>query len=109
MTSILRVLIIDDTDHDAAVVVRTLVAAGYDVRYERVATAEALDAALERDIWDLVIADYALRAFSGIAALRLVRQHDADIPLIFVSGTAGEDAAVDAMKAGAHDYIRKGD
>ena len=108
VTSTLRVLIIDDTDHDATLVVRALVAAGYEVRYERVSTAESLAAALEREAWDLAIADYALRGFSGIAALRLVRQQHADLPFIFVSGTAGEDAAVDAMKAGAHDYIRKG-
>ena len=108
MTSTLRVLIIDDADHDAAVVVRTLVAAGYDVRYERVATASALTAALDGDVWDLAVGDFALRGVSGIAALRLVREHSSDIPFIFVSGTPGEDAAVEAMKAGAHDYIRKG-
>ena len=108
MTSTLRVLIIDDAEHDATLVVRALVAAGYEVRYERVSTAESLAAALEREVWDLAIADYTLRGFSGIAALRLVRQQHVDLPFIFVSGTAGEDAAVDGMKAGAHDYIRKG-
>ena len=108
MTSTLRVLIIDDSEHDTTLIVRTLQGAGYELRYERVWTAEALSAALDRESWDLAIADYALRSFSGIAALRLLRQHDVDLPFLFVSGTAGEEAAVDAMKAGAHDYIRKG-
>ena len=89
-------------------VVRALQGVGHHVRYERVCTAEALTSALDRDAWDITIADYALRSFSGVAALRQVRQRDPDLPVLFVSGTPGEDAAVDAMKAGAHDYIRKG-
>jgi diguanylate cyclase (GGDEF)-like protein len=108
VTPTLRVLIIDDADEDASIVVRALVGAGYQVHYERVSTADSLVAALERDVWDVAVADYTLRSFSGIAALRLVRQHNRDVPFIFVSGTAGEEKAVDAMKAGAHDYIRKG-
>lgn len=108
VTSALRVLIVDDSEHDAALVVRALTRAGHDVRYERVFTSEGLSMALQRDAWDIVVTDYALRVFSGIAALQQLRQHDVDLPLIFVSGTTGEEAAVDAMKAGAHDYIRKG-
>ncbi len=107
MTSILRVLIVDDSDRDATIIVCALQGAGHQVRYERVATADALAAALQRDAWDLVIADYALRNFRGVAALHQVRQRDPDLPFLFVSGTLGEEAAVDAMKAGAHDYIRK--
>src|SRR5262249_38763333 len=99
---------IDDSERDAAVVVRVLIGAGFDVRYERVWTAEALRAALDRESWDVAISDYALRSFSGTAALQIVREHDVDLPFVFVSGTPGEDAAVDAMKAGAHDYLRKG-
>jgi diguanylate cyclase (GGDEF)-like protein len=108
VTPTLRVLIIDDAEEDATLVVRALVSAGYEVRHERVSTEQSLRAALDRDVWDLAIADYTLRRFSGIAALRLVRQQDADLPFVFVSSTTGEDAAVDAMKAGAHDYMRKG-
>jgi diguanylate cyclase (GGDEF)-like protein len=107
VNSILRVLIVDDSDRDATTVVCVLQGAGHQVRYERVATAEALTAALQRDQWDLVIADYALRKFRGVAALEQVRQRDPDLPVLFVSGTPGEDAAVEALKAGAHDYIRK--
>jgi diguanylate cyclase (GGDEF)-like protein len=108
VTSTLRILLIDDSEHDASVVVRALTAAGYNVQYDRVWTAEALAGALDGEAWDLAIADYRLRGFSGIAALRLLRQQGADMPFIFVSGTPGEDAAVDAMKAGAYDYMRKG-
>jgi len=104
----LRVLIIDDSEQDAALVVRALTAAGYDVRGLRLSTAESLEAALHADAWDLAVADYMLGAFSGVAALMIVRHHDPDLPFIFVSGTPGEDAAVAAMKSGAHDYMRKG-
>jgi diguanylate cyclase (GGDEF)-like protein len=104
----LRLLIIDDSDADAALLLRALANAGYDVRHEQVRTREALVAALERDRWDLVIADYTLRRLSGIGALHLVRDRDFDLPLVFVSSTSGEEAAVAAMKAGAHDYLRKG-
>jgi diguanylate cyclase (GGDEF)-like protein len=108
VTSTLRVLIIDDSEDDATLVVRALQGVGHHVRYQRVWTAEALAAALERDAWDIAVADYSLRSFSGVGALQQIRQRDPDIPFLFVSGTAGEDAAVDAMKAGATDYIRKG-
>ena len=108
MTSILRVLIIDDSEHDATLVVRALQGVGHQVRWERVSTAETLAAAMDDDRWDIVIVDFSLKTFSGIAALQMVRQRDPDLPVLFVSGTAGEEAAVDAMKAGAHDYIRKG-
>ena len=107
MNSILRVLIVDDSDRDATIVVCALQGAGHQVRYERVANAEALAAALQRDRWDLVITDYALRKFRGVAALEQVRRRDPDLPVLFVSGTPGEEAAVEALKAGAHDYIRK--
>jgi len=108
VTSTLRVLILDDSEHDATLVIRALQGVGHQVRWERVWTAEALVAAMNRDGWDIVVVDFALRSLSGIAALQLVRQRDPDLPVLFVSGTPGEEAAVDAMKAGAHDYIRKG-
>jgi diguanylate cyclase (GGDEF)-like protein len=104
----LRLLIIDDSERDACAVVRALADAGHDVAHERVSTPDQLAAALARDAWDVVVSDYALLEFTGIDALHAVRRHDVDLPFIFVSGTAGEEAAVDAMKAGAHDYLRKG-
>jgi diguanylate cyclase (GGDEF)-like protein len=108
VASILRLLIIDDSEGDAALIVRALSKAGYDVRHERVETRDALVSALDRGPWDLVIGEYGLPRLSGTTALHLVRDRDFDVPLVFVSSTAGEDAAVAAMKAGAHDYFRKG-
>src|SRR5712692_11586674 len=107
MTTSLRVLLIEDFEDDAALVIRELSRAGYDVTATRVDTADALIAALEQDRWDIAIADYTMPRFSGIDALALLREYNADIPFLFVSGTIGEDAAVAAMRSGAHDYIMK--
>ncbi|HEX2344534.1 MAG TPA: EAL domain-containing protein [Vicinamibacterales bacterium] len=104
----LRLLLIEDSEDDAALLVRELARAGYDVTSERVDTPEGLAAALERQRWDIAIADYTMPRFSGTAALTLLRKHDAEMPFIFVSGTIGEDVAVGAMRTGAHDYIMKG-
>jgi diguanylate cyclase (GGDEF)-like protein len=104
----LRVLLIEDNEDDASIVIRALKAAGYDVTATRVETAEDLRNALSTASWDLAIADYTMPAFSGMKALAIVREHGVDLPFIFVSGTIGEDVAVSAMKQGAHDYIIKG-
>ena len=83
---------------------RALTLCGYEVTAERVETRETLTAALDRQAWDLVIADYTMPRFSGLAALDLLRERDPDLPFIFVSGTIGEDAAVavrDAMRTRA--------
>jgi len=104
----LRLLLIEDSENDALLVVHELTRAGFTVTPERVQTAEALVNALEREHWDLAIADYTMPQFNGTAALQLLRQYDPDMPFIFVSGTIGEDIAVAAMKTGAHDYIIKG-
>jgi diguanylate cyclase (GGDEF)-like protein len=104
----LRLLLIEDSEDDAMLVVGALTFSGYDVVYERVETGEALVAALARQPWDLAIADHAMPRFSGTAALELLRERDPDMPFIFVSGTIGEDAAMEAIKAGAQDYIKKG-
>ncbi len=103
----LRLLLIEDSEDDAALVLRELSRAGYAVFSERVETPDALAAALERQRWDMAIADYTMPRFSGTAALALLREYDGEMPFIFVSGTIGEDAAVAAMRTGAHDYIMK--
>jgi diguanylate cyclase (GGDEF)-like protein len=108
VTPRLRLLLIEDSEDDAALVVRALTRGGYDVTAERVDTPAALRAALDRQSWDVTIADYTMPGFSGTAALQILRERDADLPFIFVSGTIGEDSAVAAMKVGAHDYIMKG-
>ncbi|HEY7685702.1 MAG TPA: response regulator [Gemmatimonadales bacterium] len=103
----LRVLIAEDSEDDALLLVRELRRAGFDPAHERVENAETMNAALDRQTWDLVIGDYSMPHFSGTAALTLLRTRDPDLPFIFVSGTIGEDVAVEAMKAGAQDYISK--
>jgi diguanylate cyclase (GGDEF)-like protein len=108
MTKSIRVLLIEDSEADATLAIDELQRAGYEVHADRVDTARTLLAALERQRWDVALADYSMPAFSGTAALRLLREYDGDMPFLFVSGTIGEDAAVDAMRAGAHDYIVKG-
>src|SRR5437763_3989386 len=104
----LRVLMVEDSEDDALLVLRELRAAGYDLTHERVDTAAALEAALDRHPWDLVIGDYSMPHFSGTAALGMLRQRGLDVPYICVSGTITEELAVAAMKAGANDYVTKG-
>src|SRR2546425_3763236 len=104
----LRVLIAEDSEDDARLLLRELQRAGYAPTHERVDNPAAMTAALDRHGWDLVIGDYSMPAFSGPAALALLRARDLDTPFIFVSGTIGEDVAVEAMKAGAQDFLTKG-
>jgi len=103
----LGVLIVEDRNDNALMLLQLLQRAGYDLSSERVATAEALEAALDRRTWDIIIANYALPEFSGLAALAQVRARGFDLPFIIVSGAIGEELAVAAIKAGAHDYITK--
>ena len=105
----LRLLLIDDSDDDAALVVRELSRAGYSVAAQRVDTPEDLTTALTSARWDLAIADYSMPQFNGLAALTLLREHSPGLPLIFVSGTIAEDDVAKAMRIGAQDYIPKGD
>src|SRR2546421_541575 len=104
----LRVLIAEDSEDDARLLLRELQRAGYAPTHERVDNPAAMTAALDRHGWDLVIGDYSMPEFSGPAALALLRARDPDTPFIFVSGTIGEDVAVEAMKAGAQDFLTKG-
>ena len=104
----LRLLQVEDTEDDAALVERALSRAGYDVFARRVDTADWLRRELHESEWDFVIADYRMPGFSGTKALAIVREQHPDLPSIFVSGTIGEDTAVAAMRTGAHDYIMKG-
>ena len=107
MLNELRLLLVEDSEDDAFLLLRELRQGGYDVIYERVETPAAMQAALEAKQWDLVISDYAMPHFSGDGALRLLRTKDLDIPFIFVSGTLGEETAVAALKVGAQDYVMK--
>jgi len=103
----LRVLIVEDSEDDAELLLLELRQGGFEPAAERVETEEAMCAALGRQSWDLIIADYALPHFSAPAALAVLRDTDLDVPFIVVSGKIGEETAVVLMKAGAHDYIMK--
>jgi PAS domain S-box-containing protein len=108
MTTALRLLIIEDSEDDALLIVRDLQRAGYEPIYERVENEATVRAALDRGPWDVIISDFNMPAFSGTEALRVLRARDRETPFIFVSGTIGEDVAVEAMRAGAQDYVTKG-
>ncbi|RPJ62621.1 MAG: response regulator, partial [Acidobacteria bacterium] len=106
-TGPLRLLLVEDSADDAVLLVQTLRRAGYEITHRRVDTPEEMRTALEQGPWDLVLADYYMPRFSGLAALEIFREKGLDLPFIIVSGRLGEDAAVEAMKAGAHDYVMK--
>jgi DNA-binding NtrC family response regulator len=103
----LNALLIEDSDDDTQLLLRALKTAGFAVSYERVDTLAGMEAALDRGPWDIVISDYSMPNFSGLAALETFKKRAFDIPFFLVSGSVGEERAVEAMKAGAQDYIMK--
>jgi two-component system cell cycle sensor histidine kinase/response regulator CckA len=105
----LRVLIVEDNERDAALLLRELKRGGYDLTFDRVDTPEAMSEAIETRPWDLVISDYSMPRFGAPAALDLVRKAHLDMPFIIVSGTVGEEVAVESMRAGAADFMAKGE
>lgn len=102
----IRCLIIEDQDDDAVLLAETLRRNGFSIIYKRVETLTDLEDALNED-WDIVFSDHAMPTMNGMDALEAVRAHNSDVPFIFVSGTIGEDLAVEAMRTGAQDYIMK--
>jgi response regulator RpfG family c-di-GMP phosphodiesterase len=104
----LRILLIEDSESDAFLLLRELRKAGYDVESERLETAEDMKSALADKTWDLVICDYSLPHLDAPRALEVLKSSGLDLPFILVSGTIGEESAIDALKAGAHDFIIKG-
>src|SRR5437763_14472398 len=107
MSEMLRVLQVEDSEPDAALILRYLEKSGYNILSERVEDAEQMRQAFARQDWDVVIADYQLPQFDATAALRTLHECGQDIPFIVVSGTIGEDSAVEMMRAGAQDYVLK--
>ena len=103
----LRLLIVEDSEDDAFFVVRALQREGYEVKYRRVELPNDLSQALEQQAWDVIISDYQMPGFNGLAALKIFKEFNLDIPFIVVSGAIGEETAVKVMKAGAHDYLIK--
>lgn len=108
MNKQVRVLIIEDSRFDAQVLIGELERGGYKPDYELVDTPGGMRTALTAKSWDIVISDYVMPDFSGLDAIRILQESGLDIPIIIVSGNIGEDTAVKAMKAGAHDYLIKG-
>ncbi|MEM8677450.1 MAG: EAL domain-containing protein [Cyanobacteria bacterium P01_G01_bin.67] len=109
MNELLRVLIIEDSEDDAELLAIALERGGYNVIHRRVDTKAGMQIALrESQPWDIVLADYSMPQFSAIAALEVLKEWQLDLPFVIVSGKIGEDTAVAAMKAGAHDYLVKG-
>jgi sigma-B regulation protein RsbU (phosphoserine phosphatase) len=104
----LRVLIVEDSEFDARILVNTLRQGGYEPTWSRVEDATGMSEALAQGGWEIVLADYNLPRFSAPAALELLQQSGQDLPFVIISGGIGEDIAVGAMKAGAHDYLMKG-
>ena len=104
----LRVLIIEDSEFDARILVNTLRQGGYQMVFQRVDTAEGLRAALKDETWDIILSDYNMPSFSAPEALKIAQESGLDLPFIIISGGIGEDVAVAAMKAGADDYLMKG-
>ncbi len=107
MPGLLHTLIVEDSENDALLLVRALREGGYEPEFARVDTREAMRAELGRKNWDIVFADFTMPRFNAFEALQLLHETEIDLPFIIVSGTIGEDRAVQAMKAGAHDYILK--
>ncbi|HVU35191.1 MAG TPA: ATP-binding protein [Opitutaceae bacterium] len=103
----LSVLVVEDSEDDARLVIAELEAGGFAPHWRRVETPAELRAALASAAWDIILADYSLPQFSGVDALRMVRQSALDIPLILISGMIGEERAVETLLAGAADFVVK--
>src|SRR5271168_1309922 len=102
----LRALLIEDSENDCTLLVEVLRRGGYDVDYRRTCVSKDLATLLEQGPWDIIISDYSMPGFKGTEALAMVREK-CDTPFIFFSGSIGEEVAVNALKAGAQDYILK--
>ena len=104
----LSVLVVEDSEFDARMLVGLLKSGGFIPTFKRVETASEMVEALNHEKWEVILADYNLPEFSAPKALEVLRNTKLDIPFIIVSGGIGEDTAVAAMRAGANDYLMKG-
>ena len=107
MAKPLRVLIVEDSEDDAQLILQQFRKGGYEPTFERVEVAEAMEAALNRQKWDVILCDYVMPHFNALAALSLFQKKGLDLPFIIISGKIGEDMAVEVIKAGATDYLMK--
>src|SRR6266498_4124229 len=108
MNSSLCILVVEDSNDDAQLIIHEVQRGGYTVEYEIVETKTAMEAALARRSWDVILSDYSMPRFSAMGALTTLRASGLDIPFIVISGTIGEETAVTALKAGANDFLLKG-
>ncbi len=108
MSEPLRLLLVEDNEDDALLLLRELERGGFQVSFRRVQTVEAMTQALSQETWDIVISDYAMPDFSAPAALTVLHGMALDLPFIIISGTVGEEIAVESLKAGAQDFLVKG-
>jgi two-component system sensor histidine kinase UhpB len=107
MNKKLQLLICEDLESDAAIIIRELEKEDFDINFHIVETATAMKAALDTQVWDIIISDFNIPGFGGFETLAVLKSTGMDIPFVLVSGTVGEEIAVNMMKAGAHDYIMK--
>jgi PAS domain S-box-containing protein len=107
MSKPLKVLHVEDSERDVALLTRHLKRAGYDLTSKRVETAAAMRAALTAQAWDVILCDYSMPHFNALGALAVLKETGLDIPFIIISGTVGEAVAVEAMRTGAQDYLMK--
>jgi len=107
MTEKLKVLIVEDSGDDLLLVLRALKIGGLDTKHRQVQSQAEFEQALNEASWDVVISDFSLPSFSGLKALEIFQDRQLAIPFIIVSGTIGEETAVQVMRAGANDYVMK--
>jgi diguanylate cyclase (GGDEF)-like protein len=103
----LRLLLVEDSTADAELAIRRLQQAGFDCSFQRVVDEAGMRAALTAELPDIILSDFSLPQFDGVSALAIARQMAPDIPFIFLSGTIGEERAIEALKSGAIDYVLK--
>lgn len=105
---VLRLLLVEDSEDDARLTLHALKGSGLDVTFTRVQTRTDMKAALLSKSWDVIVSDYSMPAFSAPEAFATLAETGLDLPFLIVSGTVGEEAAVEAMRMGVNDYLLKG-
>lgn len=103
----IKILIVEDSEDDAILLIRWIKKDGLDPVYKRIDSLKAMKAALNKEEWNIILSDYSLSKFNALDALNLLRKNNNEIPFIIVSGTVGEDIAVKTMRKGANDYLMK--
>src|SRR4051812_13413376 len=106
-TKQLRILFVENSSEDLALILRELHRGGYEPVIEQVTTDQAMRAALQKNSWDIILCDHSLPQFNSLEALRIYKESGLEIPFIIISGTMNDERAAKSMSAGAHDYLSK--